>query len=68
MDKETKNNTATLPFIMVSDKTIANILKQYGYICVSETETMCTFMNNGKLTFSDSIDKNKIVYSNKLCI
>jgi hypothetical protein len=25
-------------------------------------------MNNGKLTFSDSIDKNKVVYSNKLCI
>jgi hypothetical protein len=63
-----KDNNTTLPFILVSDKTIADILKQYGYICVSETETMYTFMNNGKLTFSDSIDKNKVVYSNKLCI
>ena len=63
-----KNNTTTLPFILVSDKTIASILKQSGYECISETETMFTFVNNGKLTFSDSIDKHKVVYSNKLCI
>jgi hypothetical protein len=66
MSKE--NTTTTLPFILVSDKTIIGILKQNGYVCVNETETVCTFMNNGKLTFSDSIDKNKVVYSNKLCI
>lgn len=63
-----KNNTTTLPFILVSDKSIADILKQNGYVCVNETETMFTFMNNGKLTFSDSIDNHKVVYSNKLCI
>jgi hypothetical protein len=67
MNNETKNTTTTLPFILVSDKTIINILKQNGYVCVNETETVCTFMNNGKLTFSDSIDNKKIVYSNKLC-
>jgi hypothetical protein len=66
MNKETKNTT--LPFMMVSDKTIIDILKQNGYVCVNETDTVCTFMNNGKLTFSDSIDNKKIVYSNKLCI
>lgn len=67
MNKETKNTNIALPFILVSDKTISDILKQNGYVCVNETDTMCTFMNNGKLTFSDSIDNKKIVYSNKLC-
>lgn len=65
MNNETKNTT--LPFMIVSDKTIIDILKQNGYVCVNETDTVCTFMNNGKLTFSDSIDNKKIVYSNKLC-
>ena len=67
--EEIKNINTTLPHILVSDKTIANILKQYEYVCVSESETMCTFVNNGELTFSDSlVDSNKIVYSDELCI
>ena len=68
MDKEIKSINTTLPFILVSDKSIADMLKKNGYVCVSETEAMFTFMNNGKLTFSDDIDQHKIVYSNKLCI
>lgn len=63
-----KTKTTTLPFILVSDSAVADILKQNGLVCVYESGTMFTFMNNGKLTFSDSIDKHKIVYSNKLCI
>ena len=58
----------TLPFILVSDPAVADILKQNGLTCINETETMFTFMNNGKLTFSDSLSNNKIVYSSKLCI
>lgn len=69
MSKELKSNTTTLPFILVADLTVADILKQMGLVCVQETETICTFENNGEITFSDSlIDSNKIVYSDKLCI
>lgn len=65
MRKETNNINTTLPLILVSDKTIANILKQYEYECVSESETGYTFMNNGEIEFSDSlIDNNKIIYLN----
>ena len=63
-----KSKNTTLPFILVSDKIIANRLKENGFICVSETDTMFTFLNNGKLVFSDEIDKNKVAYSNMLCI
>jgi len=66
MSKE--NTTTTLPFILVSDKVIAERLKQNGFVCVNETDAICTFINNGKLIFASDIDNNKIVYSNKLCI
>lgn len=71
MDKENIEkivNTA-LPFIMVSDKTVIEMLKQSGYVCMNESENVCTFINNGKLTFSNSIiDEHKVVFTNKLCI
>lgn len=63
-----KNKTTTLPFILVSDPTIAERLKNQGFVCVSETETMFTFVNNGKLVFDDGIDKHKVAFTNKLCI
>lgn len=67
MSKEIKNTT--LPFILISDKTLASILKQNSYACIKETDTVCVLENNGILTFSDSlIDSGKIVYSDKLCI
>lgn len=62
------NKKTTLPFILVSDSTVANIFKQNGLVCVYETGTVFAFMNTGKLTFSDDIEKHKIVYSDKLCI
>lgn len=66
MSKE--NTTTTLPFILVSDKTIAERLKQNGFVCVNETDAMCTFVNNGKLVFDGGLDEHKIAYSNVLCI
>jgi hypothetical protein len=66
--KDITTTATTLPFILVSDSAIANILKQNGYVCINETETMFTFMNNGKLTFSENIDKHKVMFTNKLCI
>lgn len=70
MNKETKNTTTTssLPFILVSDAIIGEMMKKQGFICVNETDTMYTFINNGKLVFASDIDSKKVVYSNKLCI
>lgn len=67
MNKE-KINTATLPFILVSDKVIAEILKKQGFECINEIDTMYTFINNGKLVFDGGVDEHKVIYSNKLCI
>lgn len=63
-----KDNTASLPFILVSDKVIAERLKQNGFVCVNETETMSTFINNGKLIFDDGLDRQKVSFTNLLCI
>lgn len=61
-----KNNT--LPFILVEDLVLAERLKENGFVCVNETETMCTFINNGRLLFEGGIDEHKVVFTNKLCI
>lgn len=63
-----KDKTTTLPFILVPDKIIAERLKGQGFVCVNETETMCTFINNGKLVFDGGIDEHKITFTNVLCI
>jgi hypothetical protein len=63
-----KNKNTTLPFILVSDSTIAEKLKQLGLELIIQNESIYTFANNNKLVFSDDIDEHKIVYSNKLCI
>lgn len=60
--------TNTLPFILVSDKIIIDLLKNRGFECINETDKMCTFINNGKLVFDGGIDEHKVMYSNKLCI
>ena len=66
MDKKNKqNNNTALPFILVSDKIIAERLKESGFVCINEANAMYTFLNNGKLVFAD---EQGIVYSNKLCI
>ena len=69
MIEERKVNT-TLPFILVSDNTLIKLLQDNGCVCVYKTKSIHAFMNNGELTFSDSlINSNKIIYSNKLlCI
>ena len=63
-----KNNNTTLPFILVSDLVLAERMKKNGFVCINETESMCTFINNGKLIFEGSLDEHNILYSNKLCI
>ena len=68
MNNETNKNNTTLPFILVPDKIIAERLKNQGFVCVNETDTMCTFINNGKLLFEGGIDKHKVMFTNKLCI
>ena len=67
MNNETKNTATTLPFILVSDKIIGEMMKKQGFICINETDTIYTFINNGKLVFASDVDNKKIVYSNKLC-
>lgn len=61
-----KSNTSTLPFILVSDEAIAERLENLGFVCVNKSKEMFTFINDGKLTFSDDIDVHKIAFSNKL--
>ena len=63
-----KDKTTTLPFILVSDLVLAERLKANGFVCVDETETMCTFINNGRLLFEGGVDEHKVVFTNKLCI
>lgn len=63
-----KNQTTTLPFILVSDSTVAENLKKLGFELVTQNESIYTFINNSGLVFSDDIDQHKVVYSNKLCI
>ena len=62
-----KENSTTLPFILVSDETIAERLENLGFVCIGKSENMFTFMNDGKLVFSDDIDMHKVAFSNKLC-
>lgn len=62
-----KKTTTTLPFILVSDKIIGEMMKKQGFVCVHENDETYTFINNGKFVFS-SEDKHKVVFTNKLCI
>ena len=64
--KKGKDNT--LPFVLVPDKILAERLKNQGFVCVNETDTMYTFINNRKLIFDGSIDEHKVIYTNKLCV
>ena len=68
MNKKTNGNNTTLPFILVSDRVIGEMMKEQGFVCINETDTMYTFVNNGKLVFAGGIDECKIAYSNVLCI
>lgn len=63
-----KDKNTTLPFILVSDKVIGELMKKQGFVCVNETDTTYTFINNGKLVFAGGIDEHKIAFTNMLCI
>lgn len=63
-----KGNNTSLPFILVSDKVLAERLKNQGFVCVNETDSICTFINNGKLIFDGGVCENKVKYTNMLCI
>lgn len=67
MKKENKIDT-TLPFMLVSDMVLAERLKQNGFVCVNQTETMCTFINNGKFVFDGGLDEHNITFTKMLCI
>lgn len=56
-------------FIKTSDVSTAETLIRLGFQQIDEQSGIYTFLNTGKLQFSDSdIDKSKIQYSNNLCI
>lgn len=64
-----KNDNTALPFIIVSDKVIAEHFKAIGMICVNETNGFYTFINDNKLLFASDIgeaDSKLITYVNKL--
>lgn len=55
-------------FIKTSDVSTAKALIRLGFQQIDEQGGIYTFLNTGKLQFSDDIDKSKIQYSNALCI
>lgn len=63
MDKKQK-------FIYTMDASIADRLKEQGFILLADNNGSYIFMNNGKLKFDSEEDKNiltKIAYTNVLC-
>ena len=55
-------------FIITTDEHTANLLIKDGFQKVDSLNNIYTFINSDKIQFSDSINKTKIKYSNKLCI
>ena len=55
-------------FIKTSDSETASKMINLGFQKIDEQGGIYTFLNTGKLQFSDDIDKSKIQYSNALCI
>ena len=55
-------------FIKTSDEITAETLKKLNFQQVDFSSGIYTFLNTGKMQFSDDIDKSKIQYSNNLCI
>ena len=56
-------------FIKTTDSETASKLEKLGFQKVDNTNGIYTFLNTGKIQFSDNdIDKKKIQYSNMLSI
>ena len=55
-------------FIKTADKSTAETLKNLNYQQVDFSNGIYTFLNSGKMNFSEDIDKSKIQYSNMLCV
>lgn len=56
-------------FIITSDIETRDTLIKLGYQLVQTTsDGVCLFINNCKIAMSDNIDKNKVYYSNVLCV
>lgn len=55
-------------FIKTSDCEIASKLSKLGFQKIDEQNGIYTFLNTGKIQFSEDIDKSKIQYSNMLSI
>lgn len=52
-------------FIKTKDSSIADELKQNGFVCLGENNGVFTFVVDDTITFSNDI-KNKIIFTNKL--
>jgi hypothetical protein len=55
-------------FLKTKDVSTAVTLSKLGFQQMDNSNGWATFINNGKLQFSDDIDQSKIKYSNILCI
>lgn len=51
-------------FIRTTDKETADKLKELGFSILSENNNVYTFLNCGGLNYADSINDEKIIYSN----
>lgn len=56
-------------FLKTSDVDIAALLLKSGFVKVENNEpNTYTFINNQSLKFDDSIDMNKVMFTNILCV
>lgn len=49
------------------DADTATLLLNLGYRKIDEQNGVYTFLNDGKLNFSDDVNMNKVQFSNMLC-
>lgn len=54
-------------FIRTMDADTATLLLNLGYRKIDEQNGVYTFLNDGKLNFSDDVNMNKVQFSNMLC-
>lgn len=56
-------------FITTLDSNTATLLRKSGYTEIpSGSKGLFTFINDQKLKFDNSIDMNKVMFTNMLCI
>lgn len=54
-------------FIKTQDSSVAEELRKNGFQELAKEGQLFCFINNGKINFA-SIDKDKVTYTNKICM